>query len=466
MIYNIIRLHSEIVKEEFILKKLTDGNIYKTFILFAIPLVLAGILSQGYNMIDTVIAGKVLGSDGLAATGASAAFLTFLTSVFWGYCNGFSIYVARLYGANEYKELKSAIVNNVVMVFIVGILIAVLVFIFRESIMDFLKVAADIRHQAMIYMLVYTAGLCFIASSANFVYIMNALGSAGYPFAVSVVSAFINVGGNIFTLVVLGWGVSGVAVSTVLSAVVANIMYIVRIRKCFRELGVDKHRVKFSKQTFKRSFVYSGNTMIQQMVMYLSTVMISPLVNGIGSSATAAYNVVTKIYDINAGIFQNSSKTLSNYIAQCIGAGRLNTIKKGLRVGLLQGTVLLLPVLLLCICFSDEVCRMFFPVGFNGEALDLSIIFVKLYLPFILLCMINNLFHSFFRGTASMSLLVIATTIGAGSRLLLSFILAPKMGMNGIYLAWVLSWAIELVYALTVYFMGLWKKTINTDPMG
>ena len=109
---------------------------------------------------------------------------------------------------------------------------------------------------------------------------------------------------------------------------------------------------------------------------------------------------------------------------------------------------------------------MFFPVGFNGEALDLSIIFVKLYLPFILLCMINNLFHSFFRGTASMSLLVIATTIGAGSRLLLSLILAPKMGMNGIYLAWVLSWAIELVYALTVYFMGLWKKTINTDPMG
>ena len=140
MIYNMIRLHSEIVKEEFILKKLTDGNIYKTFILFAIPLVLAGILSQGYNMIDTVIAGKVLGSDGLAATGTSAAFLTFLTSVFWGYCNGFSIYVARLYGANEYKELKSAIVNNVVMVFIVGILIAVLVFIFRESIMDFLKV--------------------------------------------------------------------------------------------------------------------------------------------------------------------------------------------------------------------------------------------------------------------------------------------------------------------------------------
>lgn len=465
MIYNIIRLQDRNVKclygRRKNLKKLTEGNIYKTFILFAIPLVLAGILSQGYNMVDTVIAGKVLGSDGLAATGATAAFITFLSAVFWGYGSGFSIYIARLFGAGDYKEMKNAVCNNLIFVFVAGIIAAVLVIVFQNNILDILKVDAAIREQAALYMVIYVAGLCFIVLSSNCVFVMHALGSATYPFIMSLISAILNVGGNIFTLIVLGWGVAGVAFSTVLSALVVDVFYFFKLRKCFVKLGVGKHRVRIGIKTFKRSFAYAASVMMQQMIMYASSLLISPLVNGIGSAATAAYTVVNRVYDINAGIYQNSAKTLTNYTAQCIGAGKLNTLRRGVRVGLIQGIALLLPVLVLCVVFAEQVCMVFFPSGYSGEAFDFSLVFVRMYMPFIVINLINNLFHAFFRGTASMKLLLIATLIGSVTRLVFSIVFVGRYSMNGIYIGWVLSWIAEAIFAVAVYYMGLWKKSIT-----
>ena len=94
------------------MKDLTRGNIYKTFILFAIPLVLSGVLSQCYNLIDTVIAGKFLGDNGLAAIGCTAAFISFSSSIFWGYAAGASIHIAALFGARKYRDIKAAVYHN------------------------------------------------------------------------------------------------------------------------------------------------------------------------------------------------------------------------------------------------------------------------------------------------------------------------------------------------------------------
>ncbi len=443
------------------MKNLTQGNIYKTFILFAIPLVLSGILSKGYTMVDTMIAGKFLGESGLAAIGATGDLNTFIISVFWGYGAGFTIYAAKLFGAENYKKMKSVVYSNLIVVIAASIVVTAIVVLFRYPILRLLKVDEAIMHDAARYLVIYSLGLFALTLHSSFIFVMNAMGMSSYPFIMSVISTILNISGNLFTVVVLKWGVAGVALSTVFAAVVTSTLFFVKMQKCFRELGDDKTDLSFKPEVFKRSFEYGMPTMLQQMIMYVAALLISPMVNSIGSAATASYSVATKIYDINAGIYQNSAKTLSNYTAQCIGARKKENLKKGVFVGWIQGMVLLSPVLLLCVIFAPAVCSAFSPETGGREAFNICVMFVKCYLPFILINLINNLFHSFFRGTASMKLLLSCTFVGAFSRLILSFVLAPRFSMHGIFMAWLISWVVEAVYCLYLYFGGKWKKDIE-----
>lgn len=442
------------------MKNLTTGNIYKTFILFAIPLVLSGLLSQAYHTIDTIIAGKFLGSDGLAAIGSTSAFVTFISSVFWGYISGFSVYIATLFGAGEYEKMKTSIYSNLILIIFAILLLCGLVILMQNIIFDFLKVDNSIRHETSIYFTIYMSGLFLISLNTFGVFTMNAFGASSYPFLMSIISTILNICGNIFTVTVLNMGVAGIAISSVFAAAVVDICYFIKINKCFKELGCIKTKQKFSLESIKKSLSYSIPVTVQQTTMYIASLLISPLVNGIGSSATAAYTVVMRIYDINASIYQNSSKTLSNYSAQCVGAKKYHLLNKGLKVGLLQGIAFVAPVLIICILIPESICSAFFPKGYSGEGLDYSITFVRFYLPFILLNLLNNLFHSFFRSIKIMNVLLIATFIGSISRIISSIILVKFFGMNGVYIGWVISWVIEVIYSLVVFFSGKWKSRL------
>ncbi len=439
------------------MRDLTQGNIYKTFVWFAIPMVLSALMVQGYSAIDTVIAGKFLGSDGLAAIGVTAALISFISSAFWGLGNGFAIYVAKLFGAGEYKAMKSCIYIYYGIMSAVLIVVSALMIVFHEPIFNLLKVAEETRRQAFIYYSIYMVGFTIIILSANCLYIMNAMGVSTFPFYMSVVSAGINIFGNIFTVTVLKMGVAGIAISTVFAALVVLVFYVLKLRRNFRLLGVDKQKIEYVPLQLKEAISYSVPTAMQQMIMYVSSLFISPMVNGISSAAASAYTVVLRIYDINAGIYQNSAKTLSNYSAQCMGAKKYNKIKKGVFVGLVQGILFMLPILLSCIVFSRQIVGLFFPVGYDGIDVEYSAVFARCFLPFIIFNVINNLFHSLARGVNKMNLLVISTFIGSISRILSTLFFVKTYGMNGIYFGWVFSWFAEMVFVLISYFSGIWK---------
>lgn len=445
------------------MKNLTQGNIYKNFILFAIPMVLAALLSQGYNMIDTIIAGKFLGNDGLAAIGTTAAFISFASGFFWGFASGASIFTASLFGAQEYSKIKSAVYHNLGTTIVTAVVFCTAVIVFCDDILRLLRVDPEIFTEAKTYFIIYMAGLFLILLNNSFVHIMNSFGLSSFPLFMSILSAILNIIGNILSVAVFGLGIAGVAWATVLSALIVDICYFLRLRACFYEIGVLKLHVKFDNRMLRKILFYAIPTALQQEIMYTSTMLISPLVNGIGSAASASYTVIMRIYEINAGIYQNSAKTLSNYAAHCRGSRMPVTyFKKGVRVGFLQGLIFLSVPLLICCLLAEDVSGLFFPSGFRGEALDYTIIFAKAYLPFIVFNVINNLFHAFYRGTASMRLLVSLTAIGSVSRLIFTVVLL-KYGMHGVFMGWVLSWIFEAVTALATYLLGMWKKDAISD---
>lgn len=439
------------------MKDLTKGNIYKTFILFAIPLVLTGFLTMAYNIIDTIIAGRFLGEQGLAAVGATSAFITLASSVVWGFCSGFSMYIAKLFGEKNYKEIKSSIYCNTLIFTFICLTITVFTLVFRNNIYTFLKIDKKIVNDAGLYFCVYMAGWIFIIMNNLGAFIMNAFGISRYPFVLSLISTVMNITGNIVSIVVFKWGVCGVALSTVFAAFVVDVFYVIKIRKCFKDMKVDKCKISFNKKSFTQSVRYSLPVTVQQVVMYISQMLISVFINALGGAATAGYAIVSKIYSLNANIYQNSAKTLSNYAAQSLGARKPKNLTKGLKVGFLQGVIFVLPILLICIFFAPGVCSLFFPSGYADISLTYAINFSRYFLPFIIFNVVNNLFHAFYRGVASMKSLILATTIGSCVNFISSFILVKTYGMYGIFAGWVISWIVEAVFTIAVYVSGKWK---------
>lgn len=438
------------------MKRLTEGNLYKTFILFALPLVLSGVLSQAYNLLDTVIAGQYLGEEGLAAIGATSSFITFLSSVFWGFASGFCIYIARLFGAGENEKIRSALLAESALVFFCALAVGVASVLFRGTIFDFLCVAPEIREATAAYFDVYILGLCLIVLNTNLVLFLHALGSSGFPFVMSILSAVLNIGGNILSVAVLGLGTRGIAAASVLAAGVTDVCMLFYVRRCFRELGVVGRSLSVARGCIRESFAYAVPVMLQQMIMYLAGMVVAPAVNGLGVSVTAGYAVAMNVNEANASVYQNSSKTLANYTAQCIGAGEPERIRRGVRVAYLQAHIFLFPVLLACVLWPESICSLFFRKA-DGEALALAARFASVFLPFVLFNLVNNLFHSLYRGVKAMRLLMLSTAIGSVARIAATYALVGTLGADGVYLGLVIAWATEALFSILVYFSGRWQ---------
>lgn len=440
------------------MKDLTKGNIYKTFFLFAIPLVLSGILNQTYSLIDTIIAGKYLGSDGLAATGCTSGFESLVAGLFGGYTLGISTYIASLFGAKKYKEIKTIYYHNQVFIAVLSIFLGVVALIFDDYILKILQVDPVIYDDAKIYMNIILLGAFVSRMNVNSVYTLNAFGIASYTFYVSLASAVLNVVGNIVSITMLEWGVAGVAISTVFSSFVVYFLYAFKIRQCFNKIGVANEKVHFSIRKITRTFDYTLPCMAQQSTMFIASFILSPMINGIGSSASAAYAIAQKIHNICITMYSSSSRTLNNYAAQCLGSGKHHLLKKGVRVGLLQSIAFVLPPILLCSIFAKPICASFFPADYVGESLQMSILFARYYLPFTFLHLIVTLFHSFYRGVGKPVLVLVLTAIGSVSRIIFSAIFIHFYGFEGVYIGWLLSWAAEAIVIGITYFSGMWQK--------
>ena len=438
------------------MKDLSQGNIYKTFFLFGLPLVLSGVLSQTYHIVDTSIAGKFFGETGLAAIGATAPLITFISSLFWGYGVGFGSYIGRLFGAGEYGKIKSAIYSTYSFMCFICLLMSASLIAFHEPIFDFLKIEESLRGAAFEYFLFYILGLPIIVLSFNGVYMMNAFGIGGYPFFMSMISAVLNIVGNIFTITVLGWGLKGLSISTVFAAFIVDIGYFIKLRKCFREMGANE-KPKIALSALRESLPFALPNMAQQMVMYFSSFLISPLVNGIGPSASASYSVVSRIYDLNASVYQNSARAIANYSSQCVGHKKYAAIKKGVFVGLLQGIAFVTPFILVCCIFPEPICSLFLKADADTQTISYSYAFARYYLPFIYINLVCNLFHGLYRGVKATGHLFLTTLLGAFSRFIFSAALIPSLGMHGFYIGWVLSWVAEAIVCVLLFLWGKWN---------
>ena len=438
------------------MKDLTSGNIYKSFFLFSIPLILSSLLSQCFDIINTAMAGQWLGSIGLAATTAPAAVIDVSNSLFYGFGMGVGVVIASVFGSKDYSKCKNLILSNLVLLLAISSLIAIFEAIFYAPIFNFLKIEDIIYDETRIYFFFLLINMPFSLSRIYLIYASNAIGVTTFPLVVSIVQSVINVLGNLLGLAVFDMGVAGIGIATVVSNLVGFSMYIIRFRMYFKEMGVHKERFRFSWKYVRMSLPSAAPNSAQQFAMYLVGLLIAPIRNSLGYLALAALSIVSRIQGFISMFYGFCARTAANYIPQCIGAKKYDKVKKSIGVAFVQSFAYFIPLFLAVWIFPEAICGLFVNSETEPEVIKNVIEYIRLFMPFMLIHTVSTIFHSVFRGIKSNQHLFISTTLGSLVGVVAAFFLCPIMGITGFYLQAIIGWAAECIYIAVVYFTGLW----------
>ena len=438
------------------MKDLTSGNIYQTFFLFSIPLILSSILSQAFGIIDTSIAGLFLGSKGLAALGASSSAIAVVEAFFWGMNAGIGVYLSGAFGEKNYEEFKKIVVSNRIFIFAVTSTLALLAIILNGPILKFLNVEDVIYIDSRNYFILMFINMPFALITHLYIYIFSSMGMSSFPMYISTASSVINIVGNILSVTVLDIGVIGLGLSTVISTIISFLLYTIKIRKCYKEMEVDKLSCRFNFKYVKRVFPAAIPNGAQQLSMYLAGFIISPIKNGLGYTAIASLSIVGKVESMMSLFYGNCARTISTYIPQCVGAKKYHKIKKAIGVSFIQSLVFVIPVMLVIWLFPQIICSLFFNSETEAEVIQNVVTYIKIFMPFMFFHAFSNAFHNVFRGLKNSTQLLISTSLCSVASIIFAFILCPIMGIKGYYLQAALSWIIECIYIVIVYVSGKW----------
>ncbi len=443
------------------IEKLYEGNIHKKYILYTIPLVLSALISQSYTLINSIMIGKFIGSEAFAATSVTAPFIELISSLFWGYLAGFAVYAASLFGKNENKKMLDVIKMNFIITSLIAILISVSCIVWHKQLFAALNISNDIADLAFSYFSVYISGMIVFQFLWGFTFLAHGLGITKMPLIASITSGVLNVFGNWLFLGVLNKGIAYCALSTVIATSVVCIIYVFKFLNIFHSMDLRLRNSSFNCTELKKSVVFALPTMLQQIVMYASTTVVSPLINSCGTASISGFNIADKAKHLQQQVYQNSNKATTNFIAQAMGAGKIKKVRQGIKVGITQTLCFYLPVMVLFVIFAPEFSALFLDKTKDAESITYSVTLIRFFVPFLAFNLFNHIFHGIFRATGSGKMMVISTLVYTVALVIYCFTfyntLTGISKIYAIYLGFACAWITEALFATAIFISGKWK---------
>ena len=427
---------------------LTEGKISRSLLLFALPMMAGNLLQQFYNIADTLIVGRVLGSNALAAVGSAYTLMTFLTSIFLGLSMGSGALFSIYKGKNDQNSLRSAIVHAFVLIMAITVLLNILVYAGIDPILHFLRVPDEVWDGMKAYLLVIFAGIIATSLYNYFSCLLRALGNSTIPLVFLAVSAVLNIGLDLLFVAVLPWGIRGAALATVIAQYVSGIgitLYV--LLKC-RDLLPSRENLQFNRQILGEIGNLSSMTCVQQSVMNFGILMVQRLVNSFGPVVMAAFAAAVKIDTFAYLPVQDFGNAYSTFIAQNYGAGKKERIRKGTKESFLISFLFCLVISAVVCIFAAPLMRIF--VSAKETAVIASgVRYLRIEGAFY--CGIGCLFllYGYYRAIKKPGMSVVLTVISLGTRVALAYLLSAYIEETGIWMAIPIGWVLADITGLT-----------------
>lgn len=431
---------------------------------FAFPLVLGNLLQQCYNIADTLIVGRILGTDALAAVGSSYALIVFVTSIFIGLCMGCSAVFSIQYGSNDFSGMRHSIFSSILLVGGLTLFLNICSIVFLWPIIHVLQTPPELELMVYDYLFIIFLGMVPVCVYNFYAFLLRSVGNSAIPLIFLIVSVILNIVLDVLMMVVLDMGVEGAAIATVISQIVGSVGLCIYTHKYFPELRLQRVDCVISRQSLVRITSFSFLTGVQQSVMNFGILMVQGLVNSFGTAVMAAFAAAVKIDSFAYMPVQDFGNAFSTFIAQNFGAKRTKRIFKGIRSAIYITTAFSLFVSLLVFWLSPFLMA-FFVSPEETEIIDIGVEYLRIEGSFYVGIGYLFLLYGYYRAVALPAMSVVLTIISLGTRVALAYLLAsvPAIGYTGIWWSVPIGWALADIVGIWFYNIKYKKKLISDD---
>ena len=433
-------------------RDLTKGSVIKSMLLFSIPLILGDMLQQCYNIADTLIVGRYLGSNALAAVGSSFTLMTFLTSVIIGLCMGSSALFSIRFGQRDEIALREDICASFSFIASVTVILLIVSFACLDGIRSFLSVPSEVWGSMRAYLFIIFIGTPAVFLYNYFASYLRAIGNSTVPLIFLAFSAVFNIILDLWFIIGLELGVQGAAIATVLAQYVSGLgisIYTLRVDAHIRSI----RKLRYLKMERIREIIsFSVLTCIQQSIMNLGILMVQGLVNSFGTAVMAAFAAAVKIDAFAYMPVQDFGNAFSTFIAQNHGAKQEERIQKGLKEAV-RISVIFCIIISAVVWICARQLMLIFVDAKEAMIIAEGVRYLRIEGAFY--CGIGCLFllYGLYRALEKPGISVILTIISLGTRVALAYLLSaiPGIGVVGIWWSVPIGWALADIAGFAYY---------------
>ena len=437
-------------------KDLTTGKIMPILVNFTVPLVLGNLFQLTYNAVDSIIVGHFVGKEALAAVGICNPVSTLMILFLNGLCMGASILMGIQYGAKDYETLHRQISTTLLSGAVFSFFLTLVCVIFAVPILLLLQVDPSIMDMTVQYLRIIFLGLMFTFLYNFFSSTLRALGDSASPLYFLIISAILNIFGDLFFVIVLKAGSNGCAISTVLSEALCCLFCIIYIQKKVPILRLGKKWLVFDARLLKKTIAYGWASAMQQATVQMGKIAIQALVNTMGVSVAAAFAVVNRIDDFAITPEQNIAHAMTALMAQNKGAGKNDRMREGFRCGMILELVYGAAVMLICLGFARPLMSLFVK---DEEVIGHGVVYLHLIAGMYILPAITNSLQGFFRGIGDLKVTLMSSFTNMTVRVIAAapMVLLWNFGIEALPYSYLTGW-IAMLLVETPLMLRIYRK--------
>lgn len=436
-------------------KNMTEGSPAKLILGFAIPMLMGMLFQQVYNFVDTIIVGRYLGVNALAAVGSTGSIHFLIIGFCIGVCSGFTLPVAQRFGAKDYDGLRKYVGNSAILAAIIAVVLTLVTTLLCRNILEWMQTPADIIDDAYNYILVTFVGIPVIMLYNILSGYIRALGDSTTPVIYLVISSFLNIGLDILFIVPFQMGVFGASLATVLSQLISGVLCFLHILFKFDLLHLSKDDWRLNPQ-YVRAILSMGLPMgLQYSITAIGSVILQSCVNPLGSVAVASMTASGKISGFMMCPLDALGSTMATYGGQNVGAGKLERLGKGLKSAIITGWIYSVIAFCVAFFFGKNLIQIFVETDdatIKALVIDQGNLNLVIALAFYPLLTLVNTVRFTIQGMGFSGFAVFAGVAEMIARALVGVLLVPIFGFTGACFAGPAAWLFADAFLVPAYF--------------
>ena len=456
----LVNIRFGLFKEVCVMNRdLTVGKPSQILWRFCLPLFGSIIFQQLYNIADSLVAGKFIGENALAAVGNGYEITLIFIAFAFG-CNiGCSVIVSNFFGAGRYNDVKTTVYTTMISSGVLCMILMAFGLLFGRNLLGIINTPAEVIDDSLLYLNIYIFGLPFLFFYNVATGIFSAMGDSRTPFIFLAISSTSNIAMDILFVKAFNMGIAGVAWATFLCQSISCILSIIIVLRRLHSLKCNEdERVRiFDIHIFGRIAAIAVPSILQQSFISVGNIIIQSVINGFGTSVMAGYSAAVKLNNLVITSLTTLGNGISNYTAQNLGAGKKERIRPGFFAGGKLVWIICIPFIILYWVAGRYLLLLFMEQS-STSAIETGMQFLRIISPFYMIVSIKLVADGVLRGAGKMGRFMITTFTDLILRVALAIILSAHFGTAGIWSAWPIGWCISTTLSVIFFFTGEWNK--------